>query len=133
LRAGEVVLEILPTGSKLIAEAKVSPADIAFVSLGQAATVSLDAYDSAIFGSLVGEVVYISADTLKDEQRQGTQTYYRVHVQIKGHTYQGERAHKIEMRPGMTASVSIKSAERSVLSYLTKPITKTLSQSLGEH
>jgi len=135
LRPGEALLEILPTDRTLIAEAKISPADIAFVRLGQSASVSLDAYDSAIFGNLKGEVVYISADTLREEsQRQGgPQTYYRVHVQIKGHSFEGERADKIEVRPGMTATVSIKAAERSVLSYLTKPVIKTLSQSLGEH
>ena len=135
LRPGEVLLEILPTDRTLIAEAKISPADIAFVRMGQSASVSLDAYDSAIFGNLKGEVVYISADTLREEsQRQGgLQTYYRVHVQIKGHSFEGDRADKIEVRPGMTATVSIKAAERSVLSYLTKPVIKTLSQSLGEH
>jgi adhesin transport system membrane fusion protein len=44
----------------------------------------------------------------------------------------GERANDIEIRPGLTAQVEIKALERTVLSYLTKPITKTLNQSLGE-
>lgn len=134
LRPGEALLEILPTDRTLIAEAKVSPADIAFVRLGQSASVSLDAYDSTVFGNLKGEVLYISADTLKEEvQRQGgLQTYYRVHVQINGTSFADGRADKIKVRPGMTATVSIKAAERTVLSYLTKPVIKTLSQSMGE-
>ena len=39
---------------------------------------------------------------------------------------------EIVIKPGMTASVDIKAMERTVLSYLTKPITKTLSEGLGE-
>ena len=50
IRAGDTVIELLPTGNNLIAEAKVPPADIAFVAVGQSASVKLDAYDSSIYG-----------------------------------------------------------------------------------
>ena len=41
------------------------------------------------------------------------------------------KTNDIQLRPGLTASVEIKAMERSVLSYLTKPLIKTFSQSLG--
>lgn len=138
LRAGEVLAEIVPTNSDLIAEAKVSPADIAFIKVGQSATVSLDAYDTAIFGNLPGKVSYISPDTLSDntaDPRQAArQTFYRVQVKLEPVQYPTtDKRSLVSALPGMTASISIKSRERSVLSYLTKPITKTLDNSLGEH
>jgi membrane fusion protein, adhesin transport system len=132
VRAGDTVMELLPTGDNLIAEAKIPPADIAFVSLGQDASVKLDAYDSSIFGALHGEVIYISPDVLTEETRQGPFMYYRVRIRIKGTEFKGSKASEIHLRPGLTASVEIKAMERTVLSYLTKPISKTFSQSMGE-
>jgi adhesin transport system membrane fusion protein len=132
VRAGEVVLELLPTGDDLIAEAKVSPADIAFVEIGQPASVKLDAYDSTIFGAMNGEVSYISPDVLKEETRQGEVAFYRVHVRILGQEFSGKSAQSIELRPGLTATVDIKAMERTVLSYLLKPVMKTMSNAMGE-
>jgi adhesin transport system membrane fusion protein len=132
VRAGEVVLELLPTGEDLIAEAKVSPTDIAFVEIGQRASVKLDAYDSTIFGAMNGEVIYISPDVLKEDTRQGEVAYYRVHVRILGQEFSGKTADSIELRPGLTATVDIKAMERSVLSYLLKPVMKTVSNAMGE-
>lgn len=132
LRPGDTVLEISPTDGDLIAEAKISPSDIAFVEVGQLAYVKLDAYDSSIFGSLIGRVNYISPDSLTEETRQGPSSYYRVHVLVKESDFKGKKGQDIQMRPGLTATVEIKARERTVLSYLTKPINKTLSSSLGE-
>ncbi|MEJ8822125.1 HlyD family efflux transporter periplasmic adaptor subunit [Variovorax humicola] len=133
VRPGDIVLEVLPTDSDLIAEAKISPADIAFIRVGDLALVKLDAYDYSIFGSMTGEVSYISADTLIEDTRQGPQPFYRVQVRIKGHEFKTQKGHQeIQVRPGMTASVEIKAMERTVLSYLTKPVSKTITQSMGE-
>ncbi len=132
VRPGDVVLELLPTGADLVAEAKISPADIAFIAIGQAASVKLDAYDSSIFGAIKGEVSYISPDVVTEETRQGPHSYYRVRILIKEAEFKGRKAGQITVRAGLTASVDIKAMERTVLSYLTKPITKTFSQSLGE-
>jgi adhesin transport system membrane fusion protein len=132
LRAGDTVLEIFPTGGDLIAEVKVSPADIAFIALRQRARVNLEAYDSSIFGAMNGDVQYISADTIKEKTVEGEEAYYRVLVNIKESEFIGKSAESIVIRPGMTASVEIKARKRTVLSYLTKPIIKTLSRSLGE-
>jgi adhesin transport system membrane fusion protein len=132
VRPGEVIIEILPTESDLIAEAKIIPADIAFIQVGQPASVKLDAYDYSIFGSMNGEVAYISADTLTEETRQGPLVYYRVRIRIGEAEFKGSKATHIQVRPGMTANVEIKAMERSVLSYLLKPVAKTLAESLGE-
>lgn len=132
LRAGDTVLEISPTDGDLIAEAKVNPSDIAFVEVGQTAFVKLDAYDSSIFGSLTGRVIYVSPDSLTEDSKQGPTSFYRVHVLVKEAEFKGSKTREIQMRPGLTATVEIKARERTVLSYLTKPISKTLSYSMGE-
>jgi adhesin transport system membrane fusion protein len=132
VRPGDVVLELLPTGADLVAEAKINPTDIAFIEVGQAASVKLDAYDSSIFGAMNGEVSYISPDVLTEETRQGPFSYYRVRIRIKEAEFKGKKASEITVRAGLTASVDIKAMERTVLSYLTKPVAKTFSQSMGE-
>ena len=131
VKPGEVIMELLPTSSDLIVEAKVSPADIAYVKEGQRASVKLDAYDFSIFGAMNGTVTYISPDTLMETTPKGEEPYYRVLIKIGKAEFAG-RGDEIVIKPGMTASVDIKAMERSVLSYLTKPITKTLSEGLGE-
>lgn len=131
VKPGEVIMQILPTSSELIIDAKVSPADIAYVKEGQEATVKLDAYDYSIFGAMNGTVDYISPDTLMKQTPKGEEPYYRVLIVIHGAEFKG-RGDAIVIKPGMTASVDIKAMERTVLSYLTKPITKTLSEGLGE-
>lgn len=131
VKPGEVIMQILPTSSDLVVDAKVSPADIAYVKEGQQATVKLDAYDYSIFGAMKGTVSYISPDTLMEQTPKGEEPYYRVLIVINGAEFAG-RGDEIVIKPGMTASVDIKAMERTVLSYLTKPITKTLSEGLGE-
>ncbi|WP_201512580.1 HlyD family efflux transporter periplasmic adaptor subunit [Psychrobacter alimentarius] len=131
VKPGETIMQILPTSSDLVIDAKVSPADIAYVQEGQSATVKLDAYDYSIFGAMNGTVNYISPDTLIEQTPKGEEPYYRVLVVITGAEFEG-REDEIVIKPGMTASVDIKAMERTVLSYLTKPITKTLSEGMGE-
>ena len=132
VRPGDTIIELLPVSEKLIAEAKIPSADIAFIAINQTASIKLDAYDSSIYGSLNGKVIYISPDTLIEETKQGPFAYYRVRIQITGNEFLGVKARDIKLRPGLSASVDIKAMDRTVMSYLTKPITKTLNRSMGE-
>lgn len=130
VRAGDIVMELLPTQSGLILETKVYPGDIAFIAVGQAANVKLDAFDSSIYGGFKGEVVYVSPDTLTEETQRGPQPYYRVHVKIGEKDFDNEKAKPMDVRPGMTAQVDLVVAKRSILSYLVNPVSKVLSQAL---
>lgn len=135
VRPGEVVMELLPTDDVLVVEAKLRTADMAYVRVGLPASVKLDAYDYSIFGSLNGKVTYVSPDALTEDSRAGQQIYYRTQIAIDANAIAKakERGRKeIEIQPGMTASVDIRTGSKSVLSYITKPITKTLSESLRE-
>ena len=132
LKPGDEILEILPTESNLVVEAKVKPADMANIRVGLPVTVKLDAYDYSIFGVLHGAVTYVSPDSLTEETKTGPSVYYKVKLQIDGSTFKDKKADEIEIRPGMTATVDIRTGNRSVLAIIFKPIVKTLSESFGE-
>jgi adhesin transport system membrane fusion protein len=131
-KAGEEIMQIVPLNDDMIIEAKVKPADIAFIRPGLLANVKLDAYDYTLYGSLTGEVIYISADTLNEEVRGNEQPYYRVQIKTRAQNLVSRGNQRIDIQPGMTATVEIKTGSNTVFRYLSKPITKTISESLGE-
>jgi membrane fusion protein, adhesin transport system len=130
LKAGEELLQIVPSDDPLIVEARVKPADVAFVRKDLRANVKLAAYDYTVYGSLKGHVTYISPDTLQEELRRDEEPYYRVHIQIDEFP-QGKRD-KIEVIPGMTATVEIITGERTVAQYLLKPVRRVSGEALVE-
>ena len=123
---GAPILEIVPKGTRLLIEAKVKPADIGFVHVGQMATTKLSAYDFNVYGGLRGKVESISPDALGDVDRPGggpDNTYYRARVSIDSN---GLMAHgePLSVIPGMTASVEINTGERTVLEFILRPLLK---------
>ena len=91
VRAGDPLAEVVPTDAALVIEASVTPKDIAFVRIGQEARVNISAYQSAIYGSLRGEVVSISPDAVAD-QKTGQSSYtVRVRSDPKGAARSGWR------------------------------------------
>lgn len=136
VRAGDVILELLPTGSELIVEVKLKPADLAFVRVGLTTAIKLDSYDYSIYGALRGRVKYISPDVLFERTGQGEAPYYRVQITFDSTSTDihlaTEKNRKIEIQPGMTCVVDIETGYHTVLSYLTKPIAKTFAESMHE-
>ena len=133
VRPGDVMLDLLPTDSELILEAKLKPGDIGHVAVGQSATVKLDAWDYSIYGVLDGEVIYISPDALNEDTRAGEQIYYRIRVRIQPDSRLKDRKGQvIDVQSGMTGQIDIRTGGQTVLTYLTKPVTKTLHQSFHE-
>jgi membrane fusion protein, adhesin transport system len=131
LRAGEELLQIVPLNDDLLIEAKVRPADVAFLKPGLPASVKVDAYDYTIYGSLEGQVTYISADTMQEGLRQGEEAYYRVQV-TTGRAFSSKPEATLAIQPGMTATVEIKTSSNTVLRYITKPVVKTMNEAMGE-
>ena len=133
LGPGEELMQIVPVEDELLIESRVSPADIARVEPGLVANIRFDPFDYTIYGAAPGKVVYVSADTLKEESEHGTQVYYRVHVKpdsSPARTTTGRDSWTIV--PGMTAQVDIRTGRRSMMDVLLKPLRKTLSESFGE-
>jgi adhesin transport system membrane fusion protein len=121
--SGAPILEISPIGPKVLVEARIKPKDIGFVRLGQTAEVKLAGYDFNTYGGLEGKVSYISPDAVTEGDKSGD-GHYRVIVTAERNNlqYKGE---KLPVIPGMTSVVEIKTGERSVLSYMLRPMMKS--------
>jgi adhesin transport system membrane fusion protein len=134
LRPSDEVLSIVPTGEELILEVKMPPKDIAYLRVGQTASVKFDTYDSSIYGSAEGKVAYISPDTLSEEGPNGAAvSYYRVHIKVDTRRMKPHLpGEKIEISPGMTAIAEIQTGKNTVWRYLTKPINKTFGEAMTE-
>jgi adhesin transport system membrane fusion protein len=132
VQPGIDLFEIVPSEDGLFIEAHIRPSDIAFLQVGQDATVKISAYDFAIYGGFAGRVEHISADTLMPEKPgERPEPYYRVRVRTTG-AKAGSGGEPLPMLPGMTATVDIKTGQRSVLTYLIKPIVRTRDTALRE-
>lgn len=137
IQAGQNILEIVPLDDKLIVQAYISPKDVAFIRTGQEAIVRISAYDYAIYGGIEGKVILISPDTLQDDRRPSElklnpdMAYYRVLVETTTNNITDKTGRKLEITPGMTATVDIKTGEKTVFQYLVKPITR-MKQALQE-
>jgi adhesin transport system membrane fusion protein len=132
IRPGEDVLEIVPLEDDLLIEAKVAPQDIGFLRVGLDVSVKIEAYDYTIYGDLDGVLSYISADTLEEDTQKGDTPFYRVHIRTQGRKFSGRPDADLQILPGMTSTVEVKTGKNTVLSYLIKPIIKTLGESMGE-
>jgi membrane fusion protein, adhesin transport system len=135
LRAGDELLQVVPVDDQLIVEAKVLPRDIALIRPGLKATIKFDAYDYTVFGIVDGEVTYVSADSMRDESQRADSaaaTYYRVHVRTTVPGPVTRTGRRIAVLPGMTAQVDIRTGQRTLLAYLLKPVTKTLTEAFKE-
>ena len=134
LRAGDELMQIAPTDDALIIEAKVAPMDIGLLRTGLPVSVKIDAFDYSVYGSLNGELTYISPDTLTEAGSSGqSQTYYRVHVALAKSQTQNPKARDILIKPGMPVTLDIRVGSRSILKYLAKPIYKAFGGALIEH
>lgn len=131
VRAGDVIMQLVPV-DELVIEAKLSPSEISFVKVGQKASVKLDAYDFSIFGGFEGKVKHISSDTLVEKTNKGDEFFFRVLISIDGREMISKVGKKVIVTPGMTGQIDIITGERTVLTYLAKPVIKTLNEAFTE-
>ena len=127
LKAGEPVVEIVPGDTKLVLEAKIKPADIGFIIQGQRSLIKLSTFDYSIFGSLNGRVDVVGSDSVPNEKGE---TFYFVKVEMV--SQQTSTGRSLQLIPGMTAQVDIVTGKRSIISYISSPITKTLNSAFTE-
>ncbi len=132
LRQGDELMQIVPADDEILLELKINPADVGHLRTGLKAQVRMDAFDSSIYGSLEGELVFISPDTLVEQGANGQSlTFYRARVRMTKASGNG-RLSLSDIKPGMTATADILTGYRSVLYYLLKPINKSLAGAMSE-
>jgi HlyD family type I secretion membrane fusion protein len=128
VRPGAVILDLLPTDEKLIVEARVAPDDIDVVELGLPALVTMTALNLRISSPLSGRVVHISADRLVDESN--GLSYYLARIALDETSV--NEVKEFTLKAGMNAEVRIVTGERTLLQYLTAPISQSLDRALTE-
>ncbi|WP_155265513.1 HlyD family type I secretion periplasmic adaptor subunit, partial [Sphingomonas segetis] len=129
VQPGQKIMEVVPFGDKLLVETRVRPGDIAFIKVGDRALVKVTAYDFSIYGGLDGRVVQVSADSIYDEKEK--EAYFTVIVETDK-SYLTSLGHPLPITPGMMTQTQIITGNKSVLTYLLKPMLKANSEALRE-
>lgn len=134
LRAGDELMQISPTEGESVIEIKINPADIGQLKPGLPVTIKFDAFDYSVYGTQQGTLSYISSDTLTEQGSNGqTTTYYRAHVRLDADKAKtNPKLANVSLKPGMTATVDIRTASRSILQYLAKPVFKAFGGAMNE-
>jgi HlyD family secretion protein len=125
---GDPIMLIVPEADTLLVEAKVEPRDIDQVQFGQPVVLRFSAFNMRTTPELNGTVARIAADTTNDP-RTG-QSYYIVRIAMTADEV--GRLGDVKLTPGMPAEAFIQTGERTMLSYLVKPLHDQLMRSFRE-
>ena len=125
VQPGSPVVEIVPSGDRLVVEAKVSPRDIAFLRPGLPAIVKFTAYDFSIYGGMDAKLVHISPDSITDEQGN---IYYLVRAETRDSYFRDG----LPVIPGMVVELDVLTGKRTIISYILKPILRAKQNALTE-
>jgi len=127
VKEAALLAEIVPENNILQIEAGVAPKDIAYVKVGQKAKISFTAFDMAIFGQVDGIVTKIAANSTSNEDGS---SFYQAIIEVDSKSIAKEQ--NIIIQSGMQCDVSIIGQQRTVLSYISNPITKLSMRALQE-
>ena len=125
---GERLLDIVPSGERLVVEARVDPGDIDVVHPGLRARVRFTAFNQRSVVAIDGTVTSVSADSLVDE-RSGV-SYYLARVEL-AEDFAKQRG-DVTLYPGMPAEVMIVTGARTALDYFMRPIARSLNRAFRE-
>ena len=106
-------------------EGYIANKDVSNIKVGDKVQLKLEAYSYSDYGSVEGEIIYISPSTISNES---SQSLYKVWVQIDEVNCHNE----IELVSGMTGNVEVKVGTRTVMDYFLEPILGNLDKSLKE-
>ncbi len=126
---GETILDIVPDSDALVVEAQVSPRDVDQVRQNQKVQLQMSAFNTRTTPEVEGVVETVSANRQTDP-RNGMSYYV---VRIRPDPQSLARAGKLELRAGMPVEAFIQTGERSLIAYLTKPLTDQLRRAFREN
>jgi len=126
--AAQPILQIVPDRDRLVVEARVRPQDVDQVKIGQSARIVFSGLDRQTTPDIPAKVIFVSPDLIQDT-RTG-QSYYRIRAQIDARALAA--APQIKLKAGMPAEVFVQTGDRSILSFLTKPLFDQLRHALRE-
>ena len=128
ITAGDPVMLIVPEADTLLVEAKVEPKDIDQVQFGQPVVLRFSAFNMRTTPEINGTVLRVGADTSTD-QRTG-QSYYLVRIAMTAEEV--AKLGEVKLTPGMPVEAFIQTGNRTVMSYLVKPLHDQLKRAFRE-
>ena len=123
---GQPLLQIVPDRDAMIVEARIRPQDVDQVRVGQAARVTFSGFNRQTTPDIPGKLTFVSPD-LTSDQRTG-QSFYRIKVRLDADAL--ARAPQIALKAGMPAETFVETGNRSILSFLVKPLLDQLRYSM---
>jgi HlyD family secretion protein len=124
----EAIMLVVPVSDSLIVEARVSPTDIDQIRLGQNTRIRFSAFNQRTTPEVTGKLYRVAGDLIRDPQ--SAQAYYAVGIKVSDDELSKLRG--LKLVPGMPAEVYIKTGERSVASYLVRPLLDQMQRALRE-
>lgn len=128
--AGQKLMEIVPIGSPWIVKARFPTKLIERLRPGMPVDMRFTSMDVTIQPVVEGKVATVSADQQMDEASK--EPYIAVTVEVSPETAADLLKQGLNVRPGMQAEIIIKTGERTLLTYLMKPLTARLRASFKE-
>jgi HlyD family secretion protein len=128
ITAGDAIMLIVPQADDLQVEAKVAPQDIDKLQVGQKTLLRLSAFNQRTTPELNGVVTRVSPDTTTD-QRTGQSTYT---IRVSMPPAEIARLGDVKLIPGMPVEAFVQTGERTLLSYLIKPLNDQLMRAFRE-
>jgi HlyD family secretion protein len=125
---GETLMLIVPEHDALTAEVRIQPQDIDQVRDGQPAWLKFSSFNQRTTPELTGEISTVSADVTTDQKTNAN--YYTVRIAIPADEI--EKLGKLKLIAGMPVEAFIKTSDRSMISYLTRPMTDQISRAFRE-
>ncbi|MER8431098.1 HlyD family type I secretion periplasmic adaptor subunit [Mesorhizobium caraganae] len=125
---GQKIMEILPTASGLIVDAKLRPRDVDLVRVGQPAKLRLSALNARLTPEVPATVTQISADRLIDETTH--EAYFRARLKITDTLPQGVKAG--QLYPGTPVEAFISTGDRTFFEYLARPMLDSFARAFTE-
>lgn len=125
---GALIVQIIPFDDEFRFEVRIDPVAVDQVYPGQEAKVRFPAFNQRTTPELIGAVLSVSPTSVMDEVT--GQSFYRVTLTVPPEEL--ARLGDTNLVPGMPLEAFLQTGERSVLSYLTKPMTEQLNQAFRE-
>lgn len=128
IRAGEPLLDVVPENEPLIIQAQVSPNDVESVRPGMAANIRFSSFHTKVLPEIFGRITSVSKDRLTDEQSK--QPYFLARITVEDREIPNEI--RGELTAGMPADVMVPTGDRTVASYLVRPLENRFRKALRE-
>lgn len=128
VQPAQELMVIVPDTAPLEVEVMILNKDVGFVTGGQPAEVKLDAFPFTKYGTIQGELIHVSKDAVKDEQR-GLVFPAKVRLASTEIEVDGKW---VPLQAGMSITAEIKTGKRRVIEYLLSPLQQYQSEALRE-